>query len=123
MKQESDWILTDDSSCQHVRKTGEHVYELIQMNVVNPNLDLYAVYTDTIFLEDYKESEIAGILEPFGYSSIWDMYMNYAEKTGQIVAECVFESRCVYAEEPFATDLAKDEAEHLVFLFVRQNGG
>ena len=121
MKQERDWILTDDSSCQHVRKIDDHTYELIQMGLINPDKDLYAVYSDTVYLDDYQEEEIAKILEPFGYSSIWDMYMNYAEKTGQIVAECVFESRCGFADEPFATGLAKDEAEHLVFRFVRQN--
>lgn len=95
----SNWILTDDNSCQYVKCIEKDKFKLIEMSLYNPDTEEYSVYTDLIdvnyYLEDYCE-EVEEILHSFGYgdennSAIDEVNMSYPDPS-QIIAECIFES-------------------------------
>lgn len=94
MKEINSWILTDDDSCQYVRKNSNTEYSLIEMGLISREPDLYEVYTDTIDIQDYfdsMESELINIIDGFGYKSIEHVQRHYGDEANQVMCECIFE--------------------------------
>ena len=120
-EQRGAWILTDDGSHQHVRTINANTYELIEMQISNPDDHLYEVYTDTICLDDYGPDEIKGILYTFGYSSIQEIFDEYQINANQIIAECIFEYYGSFALDPLAASLSAEAARNLIRQFVECN--
>lgn len=104
MKKINNWELTDDDSQQYVAdiSTEEIPYHfnLIEMGLINPDKEIYEVYTDDICVDDYLDTmrgELETIINSYGYyldqkegiadTSIWD----YKEEAYQVMAECIFE--------------------------------
>lgn len=116
------WILTDDDSCQHVRKSNDSTFEVIdiyengdgryavlfgQVVLDVPNLDAPA------FFDEY--------IKPYGYSSMAEVQEIYGEAASQIVAECVFET------DPFSfgaivCEGTFEECSAYITAFVREDG-
>lgn len=107
MKNINAWVLTDDNSCQYVKKINEDEFQLIEMSLVNPDTKEYIVYTDEIDVDAYLEQnrgEVGEILYSFGYGwpkegevefdSVEDSInevINKYSNASQIIAECIFE--------------------------------
>ncbi len=98
MKNINAWVLTDDDSCQYVKKINEDEFQLIEMSLVNPETEEFIVYTDEIDVDAYLEQnrgEIEEILRTFGYgyeyNSGIEEVMNIYSSASQIIAECIFE--------------------------------
>lgn len=89
------WILTDNSSYQHVRKVEgtEYSFDLIEMSLINYDKDEYGVYADTVIVnvDDMYSEETSDLLTMFGYSGIDEVIAHYGRDAEQIVAECIFE--------------------------------
>jgi hypothetical protein len=113
-KTPSNWTLTDDSSHQHVRKLDERTFELIEMGLVNPEANLFEVYTDAVCLDDYQSDEIKNILATFGYRSVREVQRGYKEKANQVIAECIFEYFGSFSVEPLSCDISEGEAIRLI---------
>ena len=98
MKNINAWVLTDDDSCQYVKKINEDEFQLIEMSLINPETEEFIVYTDEIDVDAYLEQnrgETEEILNSFGYgenniSSIEEVINKYSNAS-QIIAECIFE--------------------------------
>lgn len=99
------WILTDDSTGQHVLKSDpEHdVFHLI--DTVAYGIDLYAVVIGTVVFDAadgydvYSPDFAACYLHPYGYESFEDVQQQYGEFAMQIAAECVFETQSLYLNQ------------------------
>ena len=94
----NEWILTDDDSCQHVKKIGEDKFELIEMSLINPETKEYAVYADEIDVSEYLEMEreklievLEGYYEAEGEEDVIQFVINHLDSPFQIIAECIFE--------------------------------
>lgn len=107
----SDWILTDDSTGQHVLKPvseGE-VYHFI--DTVALGEDEYAVVTDTIDLDCnhgydvHSEGFLECYLRPYDYKSFEALRALYGESAMQIAAKCVFETHAFDAAVRFKGSL------------------
>lgn len=119
------WTMTDDDSCQYVRnarKDGE--YELIEMDLVDPDKDRYAVYTDTVNAQEYIDSEpeeLAQILSAYSYSSVADVIKQYGPAAMQIIAECIFEYCNIHKGETLFTGSRK-ACERFIREYVEEKG-
>lgn len=108
------WVLTDDDTMQYVRKRGAETYDLIQLNLINPDTERYSVLRDTVRIPDYTYNDILMILKTYGYSSWSDVVDQYGEESYlQIIAECIFEYYCDLRDEPIFTGT---EAEAIAFI-------
>lgn len=104
MKELNNWGLTDDDSQQYVKEISSeespHTFELIEIGLINPEDEIYQIYTNSICVEDYLETargELKEIINSYGYYlddednydgfCIW----NYKEEAYQVMAECIFE--------------------------------
>ena len=91
----SAWILTDDESCQYARSAGLNgEYELIEMGMVDPEKERYAVYTNTVSTREYidgRPEELDEILRTYSYNGFADVLNQYGATAMQIIAECIFE--------------------------------
>lgn len=88
------WICTDDDSAQYVKKLSESKFALIEMGLVDPERDVYAVYTAEIDLDDIIENshvELLTALNSYSYSNEIDVRKEYGDSANQIMAECFFE--------------------------------
>lgn len=91
---ESEWIMTDDDSMQHVKRLSETKFKLVEFALTSRDPDSYEVYTDTLDMNDYltgMKDELEAILKGFGYDSIESVREAYGEEALQVMAECVFE--------------------------------
>ena len=105
----NNWVCVDADSCQYVKcsfkseEGGEYNhYKLIHMDLINPDIQEYEVYFDTICVEDYLDSmrgELSLILSSYGYGDseedcteiIERMMKEYEDDVFQVVCECIFE--------------------------------
>ena len=105
----NNWVCVDADSCQYVKcsfkseEGGEYNhYKLIQMDLINPDIQEYEVYFDTLCVEDYFDSmrtELSLILSSYGYGDseedcteiIERMMKEYEDDVFQVVCECIFE--------------------------------
>lgn len=98
------WFLTDDDSLQFCKKSDfkEKEYSLIEYSLINPDKNIYIVYTDDISFEDFwgkNQEELLSILSSFGYEGdnkesldvISKMKDVYGEDVYQVCCECIFE--------------------------------
>lgn len=119
------WTLTDDDSCQYVRNVGKDgEYELIEMDLVDPDKDRYAVYTDTVNAQEYidgKPEELAQILSAYSYSSVADVIGQYGSGAMQIIAECIFEYYNIHKGETLFTGSCK-ACERFIRKYVEDKG-
>ena len=98
MKNINAWVLTDDDSCQYVKKINEDEFQLIEMSLVNPDTKEYIVYTDKVDVDAYLEQnrgEVREILEGYyeaeGEEDVIQFVLNHIDSPSQIIAECIFE--------------------------------
>lgn len=87
------WVLTDDSSGQHIQVVSEHEYRLI--DTVCCGDDLYQVMFGTVIIDpqDIQNPDfIETYMKPFGFSSYENVANQYGNHAYQIIAECVFET-------------------------------
>lgn len=95
------WLLTDDETMQHVRKLGVDSYELLQYGLLNPETEVYGVFTDTVHLPDYPPDETLMLLKTFGYNTLAEIRQEYGDEAyKQIVAECIYEHYLSLRDEP-----------------------
>jgi hypothetical protein len=90
----SKWVLTDDDSCQHVRKISDDEFELIELSEVDPETHECVVYSDTVNVTELiKDSikDVIDVIKGFGYNSVADVVESYGDSASQVIAECVFE--------------------------------
>lgn len=107
------WILTDDSTGQHVLKPypEREIYHFIDMITLSE--DEYAVITDTIDLDCnhgydvQSEDFLECYLRPYDYRSFEALQALYGESAMQIAAECVFEMHAFDAAVRFKGTLAE----------------
>lgn len=97
------WILTDDSTLQHIRALGNRRFECIDTGE-KPN-GLHFVCRRTIDLNDYDMDDdfCETYLRPFGYESEVAMRRDYELAADQIIAECILETKMWEQEEPVYT--------------------
>ena len=89
---ESGWILTDDSTLQHIRPLGNRKFECIDSGekpnglcfVCRRTIDLNEYDMDDTFFEQYLQS--------YGYDSLSGLQTEYGEAADQIIAECILET-------------------------------
>jgi len=90
-----EWVSTDDSCFQYVKKISETEYSLIELACYGRDeVQKYEVYEDTIDLQDYfngKTDELLMVLSGFGYESLEVVRMHYGDEANQVMAECLFE--------------------------------
>ena len=98
MKNINAWVLTDDDSCQYVKKINEDEFKLIEMSLINPETEEFIVYTDEIDVDAYLEQnrgEVREILEAYyeaeGEEDVIQFVLNHIDSPSQIIAECIFE--------------------------------
>lgn len=98
MNNTSNWILTDDDSCQYVKCIEKDKFKLIEMSIYNPEAEEYFVYTDEIDVDEYlhaNKSELIEILEAYyeaeNEKDVIEFVLKHTESPFQIIAECIFE--------------------------------
>lgn len=86
------WILTDDSTLQHLRPLGNRRFECIDIGE-KPN-GLHYVCRRTIDLNDYDMDDdfCETYLRPFGYENEEAMRRDYELAADQLIAECILET-------------------------------
>ena len=86
------WILTDDSTLQHIRPLGNRRFECIDTGE-KPN-GLHFVCRRTIDLNDYDMDDdfCETYLRPYGYESEAAMRRDYELSADQLIAECILET-------------------------------
>lgn len=86
------WILTDDSSLQHVRKVGIGRYEVLDSALLPDNTGF--VCRRCIDLNDYTiDGEFnRTYLNPYDYDNPDAVQRLYGDDSGQIIAECIAET-------------------------------
>jgi hypothetical protein len=104
MPPDSNWIMTDDDSFQHVCSHNDtfHTFDLIEMTLINPETNLFQVYTNTICVNDYMKDEryLKTILTSFGYEDVQAVETAYGKglTAYQVIAECIFEYESLYID-------------------------
>ena len=120
---DGDWALTDDDSCQYVKKLDENTLSLIEMCIISINPDRYEVYADTINVQEHlegAEQRLKEIIHGYGYLDYPDVVEKYGEEAAQVVAECIFEhygsfctgSLYIGSEDECADYIRKYVSEH-----------
>lgn len=86
------WILTDDSTLQHIRALGNRRFECIDSGE-RPN-GLCFVCRRTIDLNEYDMDDdfCETYLRPYGYESETAMRRDYELAADQLIAECILET-------------------------------
>lgn len=90
------WELIDADSHQYIRKAAgtDDIFDLIEMSMINPEINEYEVYQDTVCTGEYiaeKQSELLAILDCYGYHSVDEVIKKYKSEAMQVIAECIFE--------------------------------
>ena len=115
------WMLTDDDSCQYARSAGSNgEYELIEMGLVDPEKESYAVYTDTVSTREYfddKPEELTQILKTYSYNGVQAVIDQYGPKASQIIAECIFEYYNIHEGETLFKG-SRNECERFIRQYV-----
>ena len=91
----SDWILTDDSTGQHVFRLSDEPAAFRVIDIVGYGNKEYAVYCGdvTVNPDSLDESDFTEqYLKPYGYDSYTELEDIYGDAALQIVAECIFET-------------------------------
>lgn len=91
----NDWILTDDSTGQHVFQLSKEPITFRVIDMVGRGDDEYAVYCGDVEIDPDSLEEndfVAQYLKPFGYNSYAEIEDIYGDAALQIVAECIFET-------------------------------
>lgn len=91
----NDWILTDDSTGQHVFQLSKEPITFRVIDMVGCSDAEYAVYRGDIEinLNSLEENDfLAQYLKPYGYDSYAEIEDIYGDAALQIVAECIFET-------------------------------
>lgn len=115
----AEWILTDDDCSQYVKKLDNTVFKLIQIADFGCSDELYAVYKETIDLEDFHEDDIRQSLHSFGYDSVEDVQNQYGDAFNQIIAECLFEDRICWL--PYKFQGAYQECEDYIKQYIQNH--
>lgn len=86
------WILTDDSTLQHIHPLGNRRFECIDSGE-KPN-GLCFVCRRTIDLNEYEMDDdfCETYLHPFGYESEVTLRRDYELAADQLIAECILET-------------------------------
>lgn len=116
----NEWKLTDDDSCQHVKKINDSTFELIEMGRISPSR--FEVYTDTICLDDFSDAETREIISGFGYKTVEEIKKCYGGEANQVIAECIFEHYSSFALEPLATGLSYEDAYDFIKEYTGKGG-
>ncbi len=98
MNIKQEWKLTDCSSMQHIQALTDRIFNCIEMGLLNPETEEYAVSRAYIDLDDCADDEILNIIRAYGYQSVAEMQEVYNAETNTVVAECIFESTCTTIE-------------------------
>ena len=92
---QAQWVLSDDSCCQYIRKNSETLFSLIELKLCIPMCaGKYEVYEDTIDVQvffDGMKDELDKILRKFGYKNRDDVKSRHMDIANMIIAKCIFE--------------------------------
>ena len=91
----NDWILTDDSTGQHVFRLSDEPTVFRVIDIVGFGCKEYAVYCGDVVVNPdlLDESDFTETyLKPYGYTSYAELEDIYGDAALQIVAECIFET-------------------------------
>lgn len=133
IKENNGWFCTDPDCMQYCKKINEEVFRFIQtvwldtcgddIRAVNAkdDSDNYAVCADIIDLDLYDEDDILGSIGSYGYNSIAFLQKEYGDAANQIIAECIFETECLYDHSSIAGVVSWDDAEQIIQKYIDEN--
>ncbi len=90
-KDNSDWVLTDDDSQQHILKLTDTKFHLIELNRIT-NETACIVRSNIIDISDFTDAEIKAWIAGY-YDNLAEIKAQYGNKMNQIIAECIFEQQ------------------------------
>ena len=116
----NNWFCTDPDCMQFCRQVSENIFEFIQavlLNTYNDNMNNHAVCTGYVDLKCYSSNDIQYSIGSYGYTleSIKEIY---AERTNQIIAECLFEDGYLYDNNSISGIISLCEAEKLIQKYI-----
>ena len=91
----NDWILTDNSTGQHVFRLSDKPAIFKVIDIVGFGCKEYTVYCGDVVVkpDSLDESTFTEqYLKPYGYDSYSEIKEIYGDAALQIVAECIFET-------------------------------
>lgn len=103
VKEEGEWIETDDDCARFCRCFGPDEFEFVQINRYLSDTVFYTISHGTVCLQDYFMEQIDSILKSYGYQNL-----NYG--TYGISVEPIFDSQLI-AEMVFETYFKEFEEE------------
>ena len=109
-----EWILTDDDSCQYMRKLDGGRWEGIEIRMVPGNWERHRVLTGTVDLDAYSDDELEELASLYGHT-LSGIRGTYGQDAAQILAEIVFE--CGYFPPSFVG--SRKECESFTDRYVR----
>jgi len=111
------WILTDNSNSQYVRKHSEYVYEVIFIQKKSANYDVCWQLVNVAEYMSGHEDDLNTILRGYGYADVLDVYEIYGDAAYQIIAECISET--VWELSVIVFTGSKEECERYIENLVR----
>lgn len=126
----NNWFCTDPDCMQYCQKVSETEFRLIQAvwldtcdgdtraENAKDESDNYAVCANFIALDLYDEDDILGSIGSYGYNSIEFLRKEYGDDANQIIAECIFETDCLYDNSSIAEVVSWDNAEQIIQKYI-----
>lgn len=88
---ELNWIVTDGSTGQRMKRLSERHFLFEENRVINPETKETELYEGEINLDEFTEEEMYYYVEPYGYSFEEMKGWITSGKDLNIIAECIFE--------------------------------
>lgn len=135
IKENNGWFCTDPECMQYCKKINEEVFRFIQAvwldtcgddtkaENAKDDSDNYAVCANVIDLDPelYDEGDFEDYISSYGYNSIAFLRKEYGDDADQILAECIFETECLYDHSSIAGVVSWDDAEQIIQKYIDEN--
>ena len=132
IRENNGWFCTDPDCMQYCQKVNETEFRFIQAvwldtcdgdtraKNAKDDSDNYAVCTDYIDLDPelYEVGDFEDYISSYGYNSIEFLQKEYGDDANQIIAECIFETCCLYDNSSIAGVVSWDDAENVIQIYI-----
>ena len=119
----TEWKLTDDDCCQHIRKDNRK-YELIQyvwFDVSDEDFQMglhpFGIMTGEVNLNDLTDDEVIETIKTYG-QNMFDIIDSYGYATNEIIAEYYMED--ISRQSLIAQFDTQEEAEAFIMNYIKE---
>lgn len=130
IRENNNWTLTDNDCLQYCKKHSDTEFSFIQAvwldtcgddpksENAKDESDNYAICTGYIDIDLYSTDDIEAAISSYDYTmeSVKEIY---GEDANQIIAECLFETDCLYDGNSIAGIVSWSDAAQIIYKYIK----